>query len=172
MRRLSSFTSFSKMSLTACGSSRNIRHWAGEREEQKKKKKEDIRYFRMKKQHYPRLHSNALICCFHRTLSSKKENFSLFHWRQQKTQKSFHRKTRLVLLDTEISKVHWWSTSHFVGMSQLKCNRHNTELCVRGIPRLAKIWEHLSNFKTGCLNTFRQWLTKKQSTANVLVRNK
>lgn len=46
---------------------------------EKKKIGEDIRYFRMRKQHHPRPHSNALICSFHRTPPSKKENFSLFH---------------------------------------------------------------------------------------------
>lgn len=128
------------------------------RKNREKKIGEDIRYFIMRKQHYPRPHSNTLICCCHRTPLQRKKTF-LFHWRQEKTQKSFHRKTRLVLLDTEISKAHW--RSHFVGMSQLKWNRHNTESRVCGTPRLAKIWEYLSNFTTGCLNTFRQWLTKK-----------
>lgn len=120
----------------------------------RKKKIEDIRYFIMRKQHYPRPHSNTLICCFHRTPLQRKKTFLSFIEDNRK----LRRKTRLVLLDTEISKAHW--RSHFVGMSQLKWNRHNTEPCMWHT-KTGKDLRVSEYFTTGCLNTFRQRLTKK-----------
>lgn len=142
MRRLSSFTNFSKMSLTACGSSRNIRHWAGEREEQETKIREDIRYFRMRKQHYPRLHSNALICCSTEHPLQRKKTFLSFIEDNRKLRR-VSPKNKTCPARHRNSKAHWRSSSHSVGMSQLKWNRltlSHVYMAYQDWQRSEKIW--------------------------------
>lgn len=77
MRRLSSFTSFSKMSLTACGSSRNIRHWGRGRETEKKRKIR--RHHLLQNDKETQCEATipfpyCLICCFHGTPRQRKNH--------------------------------------------------------------------------------------------------